>query len=166
MTSTLSIRACHSGDHDAMLAIINSAAEAYRGAIPADCWHEPYMSRAQLERDIAAGVAFWGLEMDGRLAGIMGIQGVDDVDLIRHAYVSPDVQRGGVGAALIAHLRSVSARPILVGTWAAATWAIRFYERNGFALVPAAETPVLLRRYWSVPERQAEVSVVLAERAR
>ena len=145
-----------------MLDIVNAAAESYRGVIPADCWHEPYMTLADLQRDVAMGVAFWGCVNGERLLGVMGIQPVDDVDLIRHAYVRPELQGSGIGAALLTHLRRQSARPMLVGTWAAATWAIRFYERNGFALVSAESTPVLLRRYWSIPARQADVSVVLA----
>ena len=157
------IRRCRDTDHAAIYSIINEAAEAYRGNIPADAWHEPYMSMAELTREIAAGVEFSGYEIDGMLVGIMGIQPVKDVDLIRHAYVAPDYQGHGIGAALLAHLRAKTQRPILIGTWAAATWAIRFYERNGFELVSAEKTSTLLRKYWSVPDRQAQVSVVLAE---
>lgn len=145
-----------------VLAIINAAAVVYRGVIPPDCWHEPYMPAAALRRDVAAGVAFWGYEADGELIGVMGIQPVRDVELIRHAYVLPGRQRRGVGAALIEHLRGRSTRRMLVGTWAAAGWAIGFYERHGFVLVPPAHTPALLRTYWSIPERQIETSVVLA----
>ncbi|MEP6620786.1 MAG: GNAT family N-acetyltransferase [bacterium] len=155
------IRACGEADHAVIHHIINGAAEAYRGVIPPDCWHEPYMSLADVRRDIAAGVAFWGRESDGMLMGIMGMQRVDDVDLIRHAYVRPEHQRSGTGAALMAHLHLQTSRPMLVGTWAAANWAIRFYQRHGFELVAADETPALLRRYWSVPDRQVETSVVL-----
>jgi GNAT superfamily N-acetyltransferase len=162
---TAVIRACRDTDHAAIYAIINEAAEAYRGNIPANAWHEPYMSMPELEREIAAGVVFSGYEIDGELAGIMGIQPVKDVDLIRHAYVAKKYQRRGIGAALLDHLRAKSQRPILIGTWAAATWAIRFYERHGFELLSAERTPDVLRRYWSVPDRQIEVSVVLAERA-
>ena len=145
-----------------MLAIVNAAAEAYRGAIPADCWHEPYMSPEELEREIAAGVAFLGYEAAGELVGIMGIQHVRDVDLIRHAYVLPGSQGRGVGSRLLEHLRRSSARPILVGTWADAGWAIRFYQRHGFALVPPARKDTLLREYWTITPRQVETSVVLA----
>ena len=162
MTGAL-IRACRETDYPAIYAIINEAADAYRGKIPADAWHEPYMSMAELDREIAAGVEFSVYEIDGELAGIMGIQPVKDVNLIRHAYVAKKYQRQGIGAVLLDHLRVKSQKPILVGTWAAATWAIRFYERNGFELIGAEETPDVLRRYWSVPERQIEVSVVLAE---
>src|SRR5438445_2387999 len=127
------IRRCRDDDRPAILAIVNAAAEAYRGVIPADCWHEPYMPRDELDAEIAAGVAFWGCEEDGALTGVMGIQPVRDVDLIRHAYVLPGGQRRGVGGAILHHLRSLTDRPMLVGTWAAAEWAIRFYERHGFA---------------------------------
>jgi GNAT superfamily N-acetyltransferase len=156
------VRRCRNDERAAIVAIINGAAEAYRGVIPADCWHEPYMPAGEFDREIAAGVAFWGYERNGQLVGVMGIQPVRDVDLIRHAYVLSDSQRQGVGGALLAHLRRLSARPMLVGTWAAAEWAIRFYERHGFALVPAARKTVLLTTYWTVPDRQIETSVVLA----
>jgi GNAT superfamily N-acetyltransferase len=157
------IRPCVDADHPAMLTIINEAAEAYRGAIPDDCWHDPYMSKADFERDIEAGVVFWGYEENGILIGIMGIQSVDDVDLIRHAYVRAGRQRSGVGAALIEYLQRINRKPILIGTWAAATWAIAFYERHGFSREPAERTPDLLRRYWKISERQVETSVVLAK---
>ena len=145
-----------------MLAIVNAAAEAYRGIIPADCWHEPYMPAAELDAEIAAGVAFSGYAVDGVLVGVMGVQRVRDVELIRHAYVAPAGQRRGVGAALLEHLTARVDRRILVGTWAAATWAIAFYERYGFARVDPADTAPLLRDYWSIPERQIDSSVVLA----
>jgi len=141
--------------------IVNAAAVAYRGVIPEDRWHEPYMGTAELEGEIAAGVEFWGYEDDGELIGVMGIQPVKDVTLIRHAYVSPTAQGRGIGGALLAALDERGTGQMLVGTWAAASWAIRFYERHGFVAVddPAA----LLRRYWSIPERQIETSVVLAK---
>jgi len=157
------IRPCRADERDAIVAIVNAAAEAYRGVIPADRWHDPYMSRDELDAEIAAGVAFWGYEADAALVGVMGLQPVGDVELIRHAYVLPAQQGRGVGSAMLRHLRGLSARPMLVGTWAAAEWAIRFYERNGFALVSEAEKTELLRRYWTIPERQIETSVVLAE---
>lgn len=144
-----------------MLAIVNAAAAAYRGVIPADRWHEPYMPEAELRQEIAAGVDFWGLETTDGLAGVMGVQPVRDVDLIRHAYVRPDQQRHGVGAQLIEHLRRHSTRPMLVGTWAAARWAIAFYERHGFVLASPERGAALLRTYWTLPERQIETSVVL-----
>ena len=157
-----SIRPCRDDERAAILAIVNSAAEAYRTVIPADRWHEPYMPADELEREMAAGVAFWGYEADGALVGVMGIQPVRDVDLIRHAYVLPGYQRNGVGSALIEHLRGLSDRRMLVGTWAAAGWAIAFYGRHGFELVSPARKNVLLKTYWTIPDRQIETSVVLA----
>jgi GNAT superfamily N-acetyltransferase len=155
------IRACRDDERPAILAIVNAAAEAYRGVIPADRWHEPYMSSRELEREMAAGVAFWGYEADGALAGVMGVQPVRDVDLIRHAYVAPGIQRRGIGGALLEHLMRSTTRRVLVGTWAAADWAIRFYRRHGFELVSAECGTALLKAYWSIPERQIETSVVL-----
>jgi GNAT superfamily N-acetyltransferase len=156
------IRPCHDNDRAAILAIINTAAEVYRGAIPADRWHEPYMPQDELDSEIAAGVVFWGCEEYGRLAGVMGFQPVRDVDLIRHAYVLPSRQGCGLGGALLQQLRQLSTRHILVGTWEAAHWAIRFYRRHGFELVSPASRTVLLKTYWNIPERQVDVSVVLA----
>jgi GNAT superfamily N-acetyltransferase len=156
------IRMCRADERAAILAIVNAAAEAYRGVIPADRWHEPYMPAAELDDEIAAGVAFWGYEDDGALLGVMGVQAVRDVDLIRHAYVAPGRQRGGVGGALLEHLLQRAERPMLVGTWAAAEWAIRFYERHGFERVAPQRIAPLLRTYWTIPERQIETSVVLA----
>jgi len=156
------IRPCRDNEHAAILAIVNAAAQAYRGVIPADRWHEPYMSRDELEREIAAGVAFWGHEQDGALIGVMGLQGVRDVDLIRHAYVVPGIQRRGIGGSVLVHLRSLSTRRMLVGTWAAADWAIRFYQRHGFVLTSPAQKAALLKAYWSIPDRQIQTSVVLA----
>ncbi len=155
------IRRCGEEDIATILTIVNAAAEAYRGVIPADRWHDPYMSEDELRADIAAGVAFWGFEVDGELVGVMGTQPKLDVDLIRHAYVLPTHQRHGVGAALMHHLRLGSTRPMLVGTWTAAHWAIDFYRRHGFVQVPAADKAELLRKYWTIPERQIETSVVL-----
>jgi GNAT superfamily N-acetyltransferase len=156
------VRPCRDEERGDILAIVNAAAEAYRGVIPADCWHDPYMPADELLAEMAHAVAFWGWEEDGRLVGVMGLQPVRDVDLIRHAYVLPDRQHRGIGAALLGHLRGLSPRPMLVGTWAAATWAIRFYERHRFALVPPDRKLTLLSAYWTIPVRQAEVSVVLA----
>lgn len=158
----LSIRQCRDDERDAILAIINAAAEAYRGVIPADRWHEPYMPGDELDGEIEAGVVFWGYEDEGELVGVMGIQDVGDVDLIRHAYVLPGRQRGGIGSALLERLAGSAQRPTLVGTWAAAEWAIDFYRRHGFELLPPERSAELLRRYWSIPERQIETSVVLA----
>jgi len=157
-----SIRPSRDDERSAILATINAAAEAYRGVIPADRWHEPYMPKSELDLEIAAGVAFWVYELDGALVGAMGIQPVRDVDLIRHAYVLPGNQRSGVGGALLGHLRAMTKRRMLVGTWAAADWAIRFYRRHGFELVAPERTPTLLKTYWTVPDRQIETSVVLA----
>ena len=156
------IRPCRDDERPAIAAIVNAAAESYRGVIPADRWHEPYMGLAELEREIAAGVAFWGYEAGGELVGVMGVQPRGEVDLIRHAYVAPGRQRGGVGGALLEHVAGRSAPRILVGTWAAADWAIRFYQRHGFALVSPERKSELLRTYWTIPERQVETSVVLA----
>jgi len=155
------IRCCRDEDRAAVFDIVNQAAAAYRGIIPADRWHEPYMPSEELEGEIAAGVVFWGYERDGRLTGVMGIQRVRDVQLIRHAYVLPAEQGSGVGRELIAYLAERADAPLLVGTWAAATWAIRFYERNGFAQVKPQRKDELLRTYWDIPERQVETSVVL-----
>lgn len=157
-----SIRPCREADRADILRIVNAAAEAYRGVIPADCWHEPYMPAAELDDEMGAGVAFSGCETDAGLIGVMGVQRRANVDLIRHAYVLPDHQGEGIGSALIAHLRSRTTRPILIGTWRAAGWAIRFYQRHGFACVPDAAVAPLLRTYWTVPARQVETSVVLA----
>jgi GNAT superfamily N-acetyltransferase len=158
------IRACRDDDRPAILAIVNAAAEAYRGVIPPDRWHEPYMPAAELDAEIAAGVAFSGYEDDGELLGIMGIQPVRDVDLIRHAYTAPGRQGRGIGGALLSHLLAGrdGDRPLLVGTWAAAGWAIRFYERYGFEAVSVERKTELLREYWTIPERQVETSVVLS----
>jgi GNAT superfamily N-acetyltransferase len=147
-----------------MFEIINDAAQAYRGVIPADRWHEPYMPREELAAEIAAGVAFWVAQEDQRLLGVMGIQDKGDVALVRHAYVSPAAQRKGIGRSLLQQLESMTGKPVLIGTWAAASWAIQFYVRNGFTLLSEKEKDRLLRKYWSIPERQIETSVVLADR--
>ena len=156
------VRPCRDDERATILTIINGAAEAYRGVIPEDQWHEPYMPVQELNTEIAAGVAFWGYERDGAIIGVMGIQPVRDVDLIRHAYVLSSSQRHGVGAVLIKHLRNLSTRPMLVGTWAAAAWAISFYRRHGFVLVPPERKTELLKTYWTISDRQIETSVVLA----
>jgi GNAT superfamily N-acetyltransferase len=147
-----------------MLRIINLAAQRYHGAIPADCWHEPYMTADQLAAEIAAGVEFWGAETDAALAGVMGIQHVLDVDLIRHAYVLPGFQGKGIGGLLLTGIAGDTSRPVLIGTWAAAGWAINFYQRHGFEIVRSDEARALLKMYWSVPDRQVETSVVLRRR--
>jgi N-acetylglutamate synthase-like GNAT family acetyltransferase len=158
------IRRCEPADSAAILAIVNDAAQAYRGHIPADRWHEPYMPADELEHELAAGVVFWGWEEEGALAGVMGLQDVRDVALIRHAYVATAVRGRGIGGRLLAYLLGETARPVLVGTWAAAAWAIRFYEQRGFELVRPAEKERLLRLYWSIPDRQIATSVVLVDR--
>jgi GNAT superfamily N-acetyltransferase len=156
------IRRCRDEERPAILAIVNDAADAYRDVIPADRWHEPYMAAEELDAEIAAGVVFWGYEEAGELLGVMGIQPVRDVDLIRHAYTAPARQGRGVGGALLSHLLAGrGARPLLVGTWAAAGWAIRFYSRYGFEAVSVERKTELLREYWTIPERQVETSVVL-----
>ena len=156
------VRLCREDERGTILEVVNAAAEVYRGVIPADCWHEPYMPAGELDGEIAAGVAFWGVERDAALIGVMGIQPVRDVDLIRHAYVQPAHQRQGVGGALLAHLRQLSTRRMLIGTWAAAEWAVCFYQRHGFELVPPERKTTLLQTYWTVRDRQIETSVVLA----
>ncbi|HKE93210.1 MAG TPA: GNAT family N-acetyltransferase [Povalibacter sp.] len=148
-------------DFAAILDIINSAAAAYRGVIPQDCWHEPYMAAAELQREVAAGVEFRGAQIEGELAGVMGLQSAGEVDLIRHAYVLPGQQRRGIGAGLIEHLKSSSSRRMLVGTWSAAQWAVDFYRRHGFVLVPQIDAMRLLRAHWDIKDRQIETSVVL-----
>jgi GNAT superfamily N-acetyltransferase len=155
------IAACQASDLPALFEIINDAAQAYRGVIPADRWHEPYMPMAELESEIAKGVRFYGYTLEGRLIGVMGIQDVKDVTLIRHAYVRTQSRRHGIGQALLEHLNGLTPRPVLIGTWKAATWAIRFYEKNGFRLVSEEEKNRLLRTYWTIPARQVQESVVL-----
>jgi len=157
------IRHCGESDFETIYTIINDAAQAYKGVIPDDRWHEPYMPRQELCDEIAAGVVFWGYEEDGVLLGVMGIQHVQDVTLIRHAYVRASHQKRGVGSRLLHHLYRQSKRPVLIGTWADAVWAIRFYERRGFRAVSHQDKERLLRKYWSIPERQVETSVVLAD---
>lgn len=157
------IRQSVEADFSAMLAIVNDAAQAYRGVIPVDRWHDPYMSTDELENEIAGGVVFWVTEQEGRLSGVMGIQDKGDVALVRHAYVAPTTQRIGVGTSLLRHIVGLVDKPILIGTWAAASWAIQFYRRNGFTVVTSSEKDRLLRTYWSIPARQIETSVVLAD---
>ena len=159
------IRPCNDDDVAAMLAIINEAAEAYRGIIPADRWKTPYMPEDELRHEIGAGVRFSGHEANGALVGVMGVQPIKDVMLIRHAYVRTAHQSAGIGGALLTHARKDADRPVLIGTWAAATWAIGFYEKHGFRLITGAEKDRLLETYWSIPARQIEASVVLADPA-
>lgn len=156
------IRSCGKDDIDAIFRIVNAAAEAYRDVIPRDCWHVPYMPMEELLAEVAAGVEFVGYATGGNLAGIMGIQQVKNVWLIRHAYVLPAWQGHGVGSMLLTHLRAGRDRPLLIGTWRAAHWAIGFYQKHGFGLVPQEAMAPLLRAYWQVPDRQIKTSVVLA----
>jgi N-acetylglutamate synthase-like GNAT family acetyltransferase len=158
------IRESTADDREKIYSIINEAALAYRGIIPADRWHEPYMSREELDREISLGVEFWVAEEGAAVVGVMGIQDRGDVALVRHAYVITGTQRKGVGTALLHHVQSLTAKPILIGTWSDASWAIDFYRRNGFVVVTAGEKEQLLRTYWSIPQRQIETSVVLADR--
>jgi GNAT superfamily N-acetyltransferase len=157
------MRPCDDSDFELIWAIINDGAKAYKGIIPADRWTEPYMSYQELRRQIDEGVVFWGYEESGTLAGVMGIQQVHDVTLIRHAYVRTSSQKRRIGAQLLSHLRELTSAPILIGTWADAVWAIQFYEKLGFQLVSPQERRRLLKKYWTIPERQVETSVVLAD---
>ncbi len=159
------IRQCTDDDFEIIFTIINDASHAYKGAIPADRWKEPYRSREYLRHEMDAGVVFWGYEEKGEIIGVMGIQDVKDVTLIRHAYVRTAHRNKGIGGKLISHLKTLATRPILIGTWAAAVWAVRFYEKHGFRMVtPVSEKDRLLRNYWSISDRQTETSVVLTDR--
>jgi GNAT superfamily N-acetyltransferase len=174
------LRACRPDELDAILAVVNDAAEAYRGVIPADRWKKPYMPAEELRNEIADGVRFWGAETDvsaeaahasvrakadRALVGVMGIQDVKDVTLIRHAYVRTAWRRHGLGGALLDHLVRMAVRPVLLGTWADATWAIRFYDKHGFRLITGAEKDRLLNTYWKLHPRHVETSVVMADAA-
>jgi GNAT superfamily N-acetyltransferase len=158
----MTIRPCGAQDLQPIFSVVNDAAKAYKGIIPADRWHEPYMALDELQREIDAGIVFWGCELGGQLVGVMGIQDRGEVDLIRHAYVQSDQRRKGIGEKLLKHLESTTTKPILIGTWDAAGWAVRFYEKNGYRMLSRPETERVLRKYWNVPERQIETSVVLA----
>jgi N-acetylglutamate synthase-like GNAT family acetyltransferase len=157
------IRLCDDADFETIWEIVNDGARAYRGVIPEDRYTQPYMSREKLRHEMEDGVVFSGYEEHGALIAVMGIQAVEDVTLIRHAYVRTEGQKRGIGAKLLAHLRALAKGPVLIGTWANAAWAIRFYERYGFERVEDEEKVRLLKRYWNVPERQIETSVVLAD---
>ena len=158
------VRPCEERDIEIIYEIINDAAEAYRDIIPADRWKEPYMSKGELRHEIDEGVKFWCYIENGELLGVMGMQEIEDVTLMRHAYVRTVRRRQGIGGRLLTELRKKAKRPILIGTWAAATWAVHFYETHGFRLVSPEEKDRLLKKYWSIPKRQIETSVVLAER--
>ncbi len=157
------LRSCDNIDFESIYSIVNDAAISYKGVIPEDCWKEPYMSRDELKHEIDHGVVFWGYEEDGELIGVMGIQHIQDVALIRHAYVRKTRQNQGIGAKLLSKIRGQINCPILIGTWADAVWAIRFYEKHGYRLVSSEEKDRLLIKYWSISERQVETSVVLAD---
>jgi N-acetylglutamate synthase-like GNAT family acetyltransferase len=160
----VTIRACTSADFRAILQVVNDSAQAYRGVIPADCWHDPYMSEGELRAEVADGVQFSCAEQASELLGVMGIQDKGEVALIRHAYVATAQRGHGVGTQLLRHLEAATSQPVLIGTWAAATWAISFYAKNGYLLVSEPEKEELLRTYWSISNRQIETSVVLADR--
>ena len=149
-------------DFDSILDIVNDAAEAYKGVIPDDQWREPYMSTKELKEEIESGIDFYGWLENSVLVGVMGIQQVDEVTLIRHAYVLAEWQRKGIGGKLLKYLMGIAQTPeIFVGTWEAAYWAIRFYEKHEFKLTSRQETDKLLRKHWNISERQIETSVVL-----
>jgi len=153
------IRGLSCTDKDHIYDIINSAAGAYRGVIPSDCYHEPYMPGEELQREMST-MTFFGWEERNELVGVMGFQPVKDVTLIRHAYVLPDHQGKGIGTRLLERLKQMTrTRQLLVGTWADATWAIEFYEKRGFKRMPDKDE--LLKRYWNIQQRQIETSVVL-----
>jgi N-acetylglutamate synthase-like GNAT family acetyltransferase len=157
------IRKCADKDVDVIFEIINDAATAYKGVIPSDCWHEPYMPMKQLRWEIDDGVCFWGFEDESGLIGVMGIQDKGEVTLIRHAYVRTDKRSRGIGTQLLRYLETTSEKPILIGTWADAVWAVAFYEKQGYRLLPTEEKNRLLRKFWTISERQVDTSVVLAD---
>lgn len=159
----MDIRQSVVADFEAILTVINDAAQAYRGVIPSDRWHEPYMPVEELKKEIASGVRFWVSENNRQLLGVMGIQGKGDVALVRHAYTATTAQRRGIGTQLLRRVETLSRKPMLIGTWADASWAVDFYQRNGYKIVSERDKDRLLRTYWSVPERQIETSVVLAD---
>jgi N-acetylglutamate synthase-like GNAT family acetyltransferase len=159
------IRCCDEKDFELIWSIINDGAQAYQGVIPADCWTEPYMSGDELRAEMKDGVTFWGYEENETLKGVMGMRQVEDVTLIRHAYVRTDSQKRGIGGCLLSHLRQLAHTPVLIGTWADALWAIRFYEKHGFRVVTSEQKERVLMRYWNIPDRQVETSVVLADPA-
>src|ERR1051325_10019534 len=162
--SVMTIRVCSAAEFEHVLSVCNDGAAAYQGVIAADQWKTPYMSGAELQREMLAGVEFYGaFDSEQGLVGVMGLQQVHDVALIRHAYTRTTRQGAGIGSALLARLQSLADRPILIGTWRAATWAIRFYERRGFVPIEGLQRDLLLRRYWTIGERQIADPVVLGD---
>lgn len=157
------IRICDSSDIEAIYQIINNAAHAYKGVIPEDRYDEPYMTIEDLNNEIYDGVVFWGFSQHNKLLGVMGVQDKGDVTLIRHAYVKTSQRNSGIGSKLLSHLITLTNKPILIGTWESAGWAVKFYIKNGFKLVSQDEKRELLNSYWNVPERQIETSVVLGD---
>ncbi len=155
---------CEPQDFHEIYEIINDGASAYKGVIPDDRWQEPYMPEDELSRQIQEGVEFWKYSENGKIYGVMGIQDRGDVTLIRHAYVRKAERKKVIGSRLLYHLCTVAPTPILIGTWKDATWAIRFYEKHGFRLLDGHETVRLLKKYWKIPDRQIETSVVLASK--
>jgi len=158
------IRKYTDSDFDRVHFIINDAAIAYKGHIPDDRWHEPYMSKEELKEQISEGIIFSCYIENDKIIGVMGIQEKTDVCLIRHAYVLTTARKHGIGTQLLRHLVDSCTKPVLIGTWTAAEWAIRFYEKNGFVLVSDDEKNTLLKKYWGVPSRQIETSVVLKQK--
>jgi N-acetylglutamate synthase-like GNAT family acetyltransferase len=151
-------------DFNEIYEIINDASSVYKGIIPNDRWQEPYMSKEELKKQIDEGVQFWNYTENNRIVGVMGIQFKNDVTLIRHAYVRTTERKKGIGGKLLQHLLNLSPTPILIGTWADASWAIHFYKKHNFRLLSEIEKNELLKKYWSIPERQVETSVVLASK--
>ena len=151
-------------DFNEIYDIINDASSAYKGIIPNDRWREPYMSKEELKKQIDEGVQFWNYTENNRIVGVMGIQFKNDVTLIRHAYVRTTERKKGIGGKLLQYLLNLSPTPILIGTWADASWAIHFYKKHNFRLLSEIEKNELLKKYWSIPERQVETSVVLASK--
>jgi N-acetylglutamate synthase-like GNAT family acetyltransferase len=158
------IRKCDKKDLESIYSIINDSAMAYKGVIPEDCWKEPYMPKDELAREISSGVEFWGYEENGALMGVMGIQDVADVALIRHAYVRTYMRKKGIGSALLESLLQKTSRPVLIGTWKASSWAVNFYKKHGFTIVSEEEKNRLLKKYWRIPARQIETSLVMADK--
>lgn len=157
------IRLCSERDIDTIYEVINESARAYEGYIPDDCYHQPYMPQDELRSEIAAGVVFYGYEEDGSLVGVMGIQDKGPVTLVRHAYTRTERRGEGIGSKLLEHLLGITTKPVMIGTWRGATWAVMFYQKHGFKLAGEEDKDRLLREYWSIPHRQVETSVVLVD---